>query len=42
MAEITEEIIDSAEGLARCCAYLGTQPTIGMDTEFVGECKGLF
>ena len=37
MAEITEEIIDSADGLARCCAYLSTQPTIGMDTEFVGE-----
>ena len=37
MAEVTEEIIDSAEGLTRCCAYLTTQPIIGMDTEFVGE-----
>ena len=37
MAEVAEEIVDSAEGLARCCAYLATQPTIGMDTEFVGE-----
>jgi ribonuclease D len=37
MAAIVEEIIDSAEGLVRCCAYLATQPVIGMDTEFVGE-----
>ena len=37
MAAIAEEIIDSAEGLVRCCAYLATQPVIGMDTEFVGE-----
>ena len=37
MAEVTEEIIDSAEDLSRCCAYLATQPIIGMDTEFVGE-----
>ena len=37
MAAIAEEIIDSAEGLVRCCAYLATEPTIGMDTEFVGE-----
>ena len=37
MAEVTEEIIQSAEGLAACCAYLAGCPVIGLDTEFVGE-----
>lgn len=37
MSEITEEIVTTPEGLTTCCAYLATCPTIGFDTEFVGE-----
>jgi ribonuclease D len=32
-----EEIVNSPEELATCCAFLATCPTIGFDTEFVGE-----
>jgi ribonuclease D len=37
MAEVPEEIVSTAEELAACCAFLAGCPTIGFDTEFVGE-----
>jgi ribonuclease D len=37
MANVTEEIISTPEGLAECCAYLAGCTALGLDTEFVGE-----
>src|SRR5918912_1082971 len=35
--DVAEEVIESPEQLAACCAFLATCPAIGFDTEFVGE-----
>src|SRR4051794_40631004 len=35
--DVIEEVIESPEQLAACCAFLQTCPHIGFDTEFVGE-----
>jgi ribonuclease D len=37
MPEITEEIVNTPQQLADCCAFLANCPAIGFDTEFVGE-----
>ncbi len=37
MPEFAEQIVTRPEELVECCAFLGTCPAIGFDTEFVGE-----
>ncbi|MFO0928095.1 MAG: ribonuclease D [Gemmataceae bacterium] len=37
MTEVREEVVDTPEALAACCAALAEWPVLGFDTEFVGE-----